>query len=348
MFASKLSTLLGFFFLVEFRGIPYFDFRNGKCENVIGSFNCICDDGYSVKESLEDGCTDDDECVLNVHHCDPMATCKNTNGSYDCICNQGYTGDGYDCKDINECLANNGGCSGNAKCVNRNGGFQCLCDDGFSGDGMTCSDIDECTDDPTLCENGICLNDQGSFACECQIGYMHPQPSNTQQCIDIDECQQIDNICMNGLCENTNGIFRCICDEGFALDENGSNCTDINECDDPQVCQYGTCVNTDGGYHCDCPVGYQLSPSGNGCLDSRRGTCFANYTTYYAEYGDNPICRQPMGDDVSKSACCCSPAGKTWGDKCERVSFKCKTKYQLEINVILYFSALKKVLKSTI
>ena len=301
-----------------------------------------------MKESLEDGCTDDDECVLNVHHCDPMATCKNTNGSYDCICNQGYTGDGYDCKDINECLANNGGCSGNAKCVNRNGGFQCLCDDGFSGDGMTCSDIDECTDDPTLCENGICLNDQGSFACECQIGYMHPQPSNTQQCIDIDECQQIDNICMNGLCENTNGIFRCICDEGFALDENGSNCTDINECDDPQVCQYGTCVNTDGGYHCDCPVGYQLSPSGNGCLDSRRGTCFANYTTYYAEYGDNPICRQPMGDDVSKSACCCSPAGKTWGDKCERVSFKSKTEYQLEINVILYFSALKKVLKSTI
>ena len=27
--------------------------RNGKCENVVGSFNCICDDGYSVKEKLE-------------------------------------------------------------------------------------------------------------------------------------------------------------------------------------------------------------------------------------------------------------------------------------------------------
>ena len=53
------------------------------------------------------------------------------------------------------------------------------------------------------------------------------------------------------------------------LDENGSNCTDINECDDPQACQYGTCINTEGGYECECPEGFELSPSGNGCLDSR-------------------------------------------------------------------------------
>ena len=47
------------------------------------------------------------------------------------------------------------------RCINRNGGFQCICDDGFSGeDGTTCKDIDECTENPTLCENGICLNDQ--------------------------------------------------------------------------------------------------------------------------------------------------------------------------------------------
>ena len=64
---------------------------------------------------FKDGCTDDDECTLNIHHCDPMATCKNTNGSYDCVCNEGFTGDGYDCTDINECLTNNGGCSANAR-----------------------------------------------------------------------------------------------------------------------------------------------------------------------------------------------------------------------------------------
>jgi hypothetical protein len=159
--------------------------RNGKCENIIGSFNCLCDDGFSVKQNLEDGCTDDDECLQNVHHCDPMAECKNTNGSYDCICNKGFIGDGYECKDVNECLTNNGGCNANARCINTMGTFKCVCDDGFSGNGIKCDDIDECTDDPTLCENGICLNDQGSFFCECQIGYMHPVPSNTQMCIDI-------------------------------------------------------------------------------------------------------------------------------------------------------------------
>ena len=44
------------------------------------------------------GCTDDDECALDLHHCDPIhAECKNTNGSYDCQCKQGFEGDGFDC-----------------------------------------------------------------------------------------------------------------------------------------------------------------------------------------------------------------------------------------------------------
>lgn len=91
---------------------------------------------------------------------------------------------------------------------------------------------------------------------------MHPESSNSQSCMDIDECERIENICMNGLCENTNGIFRCICDQGYTLDENGSNCTDINECDDPQSCQYGTCINSDGDFICECPDGFDKLPSG--------------------------------------------------------------------------------------
>ena len=44
------------------------------------------------------GCTDDDECALDLHHCDPVnAECKNTNGSYDCQCKKGFEGDGFDC-----------------------------------------------------------------------------------------------------------------------------------------------------------------------------------------------------------------------------------------------------------
>lgn len=70
----------------------------GKCQNSLGSFQCICDDGFSIKERLEDGCTDDDECALDLYHCDPFAQCRNTNGSYDCTCREGFTGDGFTCQ----------------------------------------------------------------------------------------------------------------------------------------------------------------------------------------------------------------------------------------------------------
>ena len=33
------------------------------------------------------------------------------------------------------------------------------------------SDINECMMDPTLCENGICINTDGNFRCECQEGF---------------------------------------------------------------------------------------------------------------------------------------------------------------------------------
>ena len=83
----------------------------------------------------------------------------------------------------------------------------------------------------------------------------------SERCYEL-TLARIENICMNGICENTNGIFRCICDQGYTLDENGSNCTDINECDDPQSCQYGTCINSDGDFICECPDGFDKLPSG--------------------------------------------------------------------------------------
>ena len=63
-------------------------------------------------------------------------------------------------QDIHECQTNNGGCDTNAHCINTFGSFECVCDNGFNGNGTRCADIDECSDDPTLCENGVCLNDK--------------------------------------------------------------------------------------------------------------------------------------------------------------------------------------------
>ncbi|KAG8223124.1 hypothetical protein J437_LFUL000545 [Ladona fulva] len=195
--------------------------QNGECDNTLGSFICRCEDGYSVKPDDGHGCTDEDECQLDIHNCDPNAECINTQGSYDCRCLKGFTGNGITCRDVNECLVNNGGCDENAQCVNTDGSFKCVCDPGFSGDGHSCLDVDECSDNPELCENGQCLNYPGSFRCECEMGFMNPNERNEQACIDINECQMFSNLCVFGRCENIFGMFRCECNEGYQLDGSG-------------------------------------------------------------------------------------------------------------------------------
>ena len=151
-----------------------------------------------------------------------------------------------------------------------------------------CHDIDECSNDPNLCENGQCLNYPGSFRCECEMGFMHPDERDEQSCVgkpitksndslneslfflDIDECQMFSNLCVFGRCENIYGMFRCICDKGYTLDESGGNCTDIDECDNPQACQFGNCINNQGSYVCQCPPNFELLPSQNGCVGKRK------------------------------------------------------------------------------
>lgn len=98
----------------------------GECHNTIGSFNCLCEEGYSVKPDSGPACTDDDECLLNAYSCSEFAECQNTDGSYECTCHQGFTGNGIDCRDVNECLTNNGGCDSNAQCINTEGSFKVI------------------------------------------------------------------------------------------------------------------------------------------------------------------------------------------------------------------------------
>lgn len=284
----------------------------GSCDNTLGSFTCKCEEGYSVKIGEGPGCTDDDECLLGTYDCDVNADCINTDGGYECQCNDGFTGNGHTCRDINECLTNNGGCHQDAQCINTEGSFKCECDSGFTGDGSVCKDIDECSNDPNLCDNGQCLNYPGSFRCECDMGFMHPE-DNERACVDIDECHMFSNLCVYGKCENVFGMFRCICDKGFVLDESGGNCTDIDECENPQSCLYGTCINSPGSYVCQCPPFHDLVPGGNGCVDKRVGNCYLDFMTMIN--GRN-VCRKPLTEQVSKSTCCCS-VGKAWGPMCE-------------------------------
>uniref|UniRef100_A0A8C6VCI0 Fibrillin-2 n=1 Tax=Naja naja TaxID=35670 RepID=A0A8C6VCI0_NAJNA len=60
---------------------------NGTCTNVIGGFECACDEGFEPGPMMT--CEDINECALNPLLC--AFRCLNTLGSYDCTCPAGYT-----------------------------------------------------------------------------------------------------------------------------------------------------------------------------------------------------------------------------------------------------------------
>ncbi|VTJ71620.1 Hypothetical predicted protein [Marmota monax] len=62
---------------------------NGMCENLRGSYRCICNLGYEAGATGKE-CIDVDECALNSLLCD-NGRCRNSPGSYSCSCPQGFS-----------------------------------------------------------------------------------------------------------------------------------------------------------------------------------------------------------------------------------------------------------------
>ncbi|XP_028408849.1 scavenger receptor cysteine-rich type 1 protein M130-like isoform X2 [Dendronephthya gigantea] len=191
---------------------------NSRCVNTVGSFECICNHGYTG-----DGvnCEDIDECHLLVDNCHESSTCSNLKGSYVCTCNSGFTGDGTVCQDLDECSLSSHNCHENSHCTNVNGSFLCTCVNGYTGNGIVCQDIDECLlpTNNNCQQNSKCTNFGGSFSCTCNDGYT----GNGVVCEDINECVEQEVSCdSNADCLNTNGSYECRCKEGLTGD--GYNC----------------------------------------------------------------------------------------------------------------------------
>nr|XP_046247842.1 fibrillin-2b isoform X2 [Scatophagus argus] len=265
----------------------------GTCQNLDGSFRCICPPGYEVQN---DQCIDINECEVEPNICQ-FGTCTNTPGSFQCTCQPGFvlSDNKRRCYDTRESFCftkfEAGKCSvpkalntTKAKCCcskmpgegwglpcelcprETEAAFDTLCPYGHGalpGPGDAREDMNECLDNPGICQNGICINTDGSFRCECPFGYNLDYTG--VNCVDTDECS-IGNPCGNGTCNNVVGGFECSCQEGF---EPGPmmTCEDINECtQNPLLCAF-RCVNTFGSYECMCPAGYVLRDDQRMCRD---------------------------------------------------------------------------------
>ncbi|XP_016101547.1 fibrillin-2b [Sinocyclocheilus grahami] len=261
--------------------------RNGQCINSMGSFRCLCLDGYNLTPDGKN-CVDINECVTLPGACQP-GTCQNLDGSFRCICPPGYEVQNDKCVDINECTVEPNICQFGT-CKNTPGSFQCLCQPGFvlSDNGRRCFDTREsfCF---TRFEAGKCsvpkpLNTTKAKCCcsllpgegwgdPCELcpreteaafhtlcPYGHeavPRPEGRE---DMNECVENPGICGNGQCINTDGSFRCECPFGYNLDYTGINCVDTDECSIGNPCGNGTCSNVPGGFECSCQEGFEPGP----------------------------------------------------------------------------------------
>ncbi|CAM9897004.1 unnamed protein product [Lampetra planeri] len=274
----------------QFRGMC----APGTCQNLEGSFRCVCPPGYEVKE---ESCTDIDECSSEEDLC-MMGSCLNTFGSFECRCPSGFilSETGRKCYDVrvNYCFSEfaQGKCStpkpfntSKAGCCcsmmpgdgwgdpcepcpkqNEEEAYRLLCPYGpgtVVGRDDSREDLDECLANPGICANGRCINTDGSFRCDCPMGYNLEAAGF--KCVDANECS-IGNPCGNGTCLNVPGGFECTCDDGF---EPGPmmTCEDLNECSlNPLLCAF-RCVNNFGSYECMCPTGYVLREDRRMCKD---------------------------------------------------------------------------------
>uniref|UniRef100_A0A8C5TTV8 Sushi domain containing 1 n=1 Tax=Malurus cyaneus samueli TaxID=2593467 RepID=A0A8C5TTV8_9PASS len=114
--------------------------------------------------------------------------------------------------------------------------------------------------------HATCQQSGGKSVCICNYGFVG---NGRTHCQDKDECLiGASKICGNHtLCHNTHGSFYCVCLDGYRASNNnktfipndGTNCTDIDECEESGLCGHNArCVNTEGSYMCYCNDGYKL------------------------------------------------------------------------------------------
>lgn len=180
--------------------------RNGQCINGLGSFQCLCLEGY---ENTPDG-----------KNCVGKTWMKSNWRILFVSWMQIYTHSVIPSTDVNECVSLPGTCSPGT-CQNLDGSFRCICPPGYE------------------VQNDQCIGKEhkhrGTEILKCRVDVFktsaltHPPPYFPFP--DINECEVEPNICQFGSCTNTPGSFQCTCQPGFVLSDNKRRCygTEISD-----------------------------------------------------------------------------------------------------------------------
>ena len=242
-----------------------------ECDDFTEDIFLACETGFQIDQENPGTCTDIDECLSpDSNQCVEPATCVNIGAGYQCECSEGYTkGDNeFTCRDIDECdnAVNSHKCEDPASCSNTVGSYECSCPTGWEldEDQLRCINIDECQlDNLNNCVSPAeCNDNDGSYTCSCPDGYALNHDKFT--CDNINECEDRAHDCVYE-CNDTTGSYTCACpnDIGWTLNEDGRNCSDVDECltmertfNVPACLEHHKCINNIGSYVCECGDGY--------------------------------------------------------------------------------------------